>query len=64
MEWPSLTAMALKFPGIPLMSSKYERVFSSAGYLVTVRRNDMKEDIIEVIALRGWQYGNLVTMLN
>jgi hypothetical protein len=56
MEWPSLTAMALDHLSTPLMSSECERVFSSAGYLITARRNHMKEDTIEAMTcLRGWQ---------
>jgi hypothetical protein len=55
-EWPSLTAMACDVLSIPLMSSECERVFSSAGYAITSRRNHMKEDIIEATTcLRAWR---------
>jgi hypothetical protein len=55
-EWPSLAAMAFDVLSIPLMSAECERVFSAAGYLVTGRRNHMKEDIIEATTcLRAWQ---------
>lgn len=56
MEWPSLTAMAFDLFSVPLMSSECERVFSSAGWLITSRRNMLKEDVIEATTcLRGWQ---------
>jgi hypothetical protein len=55
-EWPSLAAMAFDVLSIPLMSAECERVFSAAGYLITGRRNHMKEDIIEATTcLRAWQ---------
>jgi hypothetical protein len=55
-EWPNLAIMAFDMLSIPLMSSECERIFSAAGYLVTPRRNHMKEDIIEATTcLRSWQ---------
>lgn len=55
-QWPSLTTMACDLISIPLMSAECERVFSAAGYLITSRRNHMKEDIIEATTcLRAWQ---------
>lgn len=54
-KWPSLSRMALDLLSIPLMSAECERVFSACGYLLTGRRNAMKEDIIEALAcLRAW----------
>jgi hypothetical protein len=56
LEWPSLIVIALDHLSIPLINSEYERVFSLADYLITAKRNHMKENIIETIAyLRGWQ---------
>ena len=51
-----LAIMAFNVLSIPLMSAEYEHIFSAAGYLITERRNAMKENIINVTAyLRAWQ---------
>ena len=50
-----LAIMIFDVLSISLMSVKCERVFSAVGYLITGRRNAMKEDIINVIVcLRAW----------
>lgn len=55
-EWPRLWRIAVGLLSILLMGSECERVFSTAGYILTGRRNHMKEDIIEALTcLRGWQ---------
>jgi hypothetical protein len=44
-----------KFFSISIISVEYERVFSSVKILIIDRRNDLKEDIIEVcILLKYW----------
>jgi hypothetical protein len=39
--------MACDLLSISLMNAECERIFSAAGYLITTRRNHIKEDIIE-----------------
>lgn len=47
--------MAWDMIAIPAMSSECERVFSSAGRLITPVRNRLKEDIIEAFEyLSAW----------
>lgn len=68
-EWPSVVVwwescgladdpvsqMAWDMIAVPAMSSECERVFSSAGRLVTPLRNRLKEDIIEACEyLNAW----------
>ena len=48
--------MAWDMIAIPAMSSECERVFSSAGRLVTPLRNRLKEDIIEASECLGARY--------
>jgi hypothetical protein len=54
-KWPSLYRMALNVLSIPLINTKYERIFSACNYLITARRNHMKDDIIKALTcLRAW----------
>jgi len=43
-----LAIMIFNVLSIPLMSAEYEHVFFAANYLITERRNTIKEDIINV----------------
>lgn len=50
-----ISQMAWDMIAIPAMSSECERVFSSAGRLITPVRNRLKEDVIEASeCLSAW----------
>ena len=54
-KWPSLCRMALDVLSILFISVECERIFSACDYLITARRNHIKEDIIEALTyLRAW----------
>ena len=47
--------MALDVLAIPPTSAEVERLFSSAGQLITVRRNRLKDTTIEAVeCIKNW----------
>jgi hypothetical protein len=46
--WPHLASFALDLFGVPAMSAKPERVFSSTGRMVQPNRGCLKADVIGV----------------
>jgi hAT family C-terminal dimerisation region len=60
-DFPTISQMALDILFIPVISTEYERVFSSAKRLISDDRNRLQEDIIEVTEyLKGWWKGGLI----
>ena len=54
-EYPRLYKMACDMMSVLAMSGECERVFSSVKLLLTDRRNQMKEDVIEASeCLKSW----------
>ena len=46
-EYPLLSQLAINILSIPAMSAEPERVFSSAGKLITKERNRLNDDVVE-----------------
>jgi hypothetical protein len=61
-HYPSLARMAFNILSIPAMSAECERIFNSTKLLLTDRRAQIKENIIEASKyLRAWfQAGRFV----
>lgn len=59
--YPTLSHFALTILSIPGMSAEVERVFSSSALLITDRRSNLKEDVIEASeCLRSWHLNNVI----
>jgi hypothetical protein len=54
MTFPTLFQNALDKLSIPAMSTECRRAFSSAGLLITPRRNKLQEDNRSVECLKAW----------
>lgn len=60
--YPRLSQMALDHLTVPPMSAEVERLFSSAGLMVTPLRNRLKAETIGAVqALRSWNKAGLLT---
>ena len=55
MEYSEQTQWALDVHSIPATSAECERVFSSAGQLLTLRRNRLLDDVVEANELMAWK---------
>ena len=59
-KYPELTKWAYDMHSIPAMSAECERVFSSAGHLLTKQRNRLLDDIVEANeCLLAWRRAEL-----
>ena len=59
-EYPDLTQWAFDIHSIPATSAECERVFSSAGQLLTPRRNRLSDDVVEANeCLIAWKRSGL-----
>ena len=55
--------MALDIYAVPAMSDEPERVFSTAGNLLTPRRRCMKGEAVEqMLCLKSWQRSGIVSL--
>ena len=59
-QYPTLHLAAYDFLSIPAMSSECERVFSSAGRLVTPVKNAYNDDIVEAIECLKYCWDNIL----
>jgi hAT family C-terminal dimerisation region len=63
-QFPTVAQLALDTLSIPSMAVECERTFSSAGDLITMSRNDLKEDIIEATeCLKAWWQVDLIVTI-
>jgi len=61
--YPRLAQMALDFLSIPAMSAEVERLFSSAGRMITAERASLDAKIIGICqTLRSWHLQGLITL--
>jgi hypothetical protein len=56
--WGALRQMALDLLSIPAMSAEVKRVFSSSRRLITIDRNRLQDDTIEVLQLLKHWWAN------
>ena len=60
-HFPDLSLMALDVLAIPATSAEIERVFSSAGQLITDRRNRLKDATIEAVeCVKSWRKQGII----
>ena len=55
MEYPKLTQRALNVHSIPATSADCERVFSSAGQLLTPRQTRLLDDVVKANECIVWK---------
>ena len=60
-DFPELSVMALDVLAIPPTSAEVERLFSSAGQLIMVRRNRLKDTTIEAVeCIKNWNKNGII----
>jgi hypothetical protein len=61
--WPQLARMALDIYSTPAMSDEPERVFSTAGHVLTPSRRCLTSDAMQwLLCLRSWQNSEIITL--